>query len=509
MRRSIGIALGAAVLAGALAGGGWYAWQAGWIPGAWIPPHPRAPLPENFLATINAHPESTRQGAQPCVRVPLDMLRSTLPGREGLEYDQVLHLVPGLASAAMVVREDGKLPEGSRVLDAMAKAGFFQAADGEISTDAGQRLQGRRWTLGFEGWRRIEASGCVRLVPPVAAAVESATREPADVDGNAVYAVTVTTRHESLPPWLADPLLDHRIYVEARKQLSEPGRATVRLMRTDTGWTLAPAAAGTVVPPTPQAVSEMIGRPDAPKPRACILLPYREPGATFESATSTLQLDDIAAHTADAARAARLAMWQSRMSALAAVGVFTETRVAANRATGQPAGIRYALSPEFQRWFDPLDPQCLQMGEGKPEPIEVLLRPSPEGAPAGAREAIARYALRLPADAWAIASPLALPEVSIARELGGWPMRIELAWDTAARAWQVTSGASVVRATLRATPIPAATAPAAPTPPTPVGQPAPTPPGATAGKPAASTPAPAAPANPAPAGARITPTGTR
>ena len=506
MRRSITIALGAAALAGALAGGGWYAWQAGWIPGAWIPPHPRAPLPENFLAAINTHPESTRQGAQPCVRVPLDMLPTTLRGREGLEYDQGLHLVPGIASAAMLVREDGKLPEGSRVLDAMAKAGFFRAADGEISTDAGQRLPGRRWTLGFEGWRRLEATGCVRLAPAVAKAVESASREPTDIDGKAVYAVTVTTRHESLPPWLADPLLGHPLYVEARKQLSEPGRATVRLMRTDTGWTLAPAGAGTVALPTPQAVGELIGRPDAPKARACILLPYHDPGVTFESATSSIQLDDIAAHTADAARAARLAMWQTRMSALAAVGVFTETRLAANRATGQPAGIRYVLNPDFQRWFDPLEPECLQMGEGKPEAIDIVPKPSPEGAPAGARQAIARYALRLPTDAWAIASPLALPEVAIARELGGWPMRIELDWDAAARAWQVTSGASVVKATLRPIPLASATTAVTPSAPT-----SPATPGVPASKPAAGTPAPAAaaPANPAPAGIRTAPAGTR
>jgi len=451
MRRTVPILVGAVALVASLTGGAWHGWREGWIPTSILPAHPRAPLPENFLAAIRAHPELTRQSGQPCVRMPLDTLPGTTRGREGLEYDQVLHLAPGLASVAMARREDGSLPEGARVLDAMT--GFFNAVDGEVPTHEGTRAPGRRWTLTFDGWRRIEPSGCVRLPPPAAVAVESASREPSDIDGHAVYAVTVTTRHESTPPWLADPLLDRRVHVEARQQLGQPGRATVRLMRTEGGWSPVPAAA-TPALPTAQAIDALLGREDAPRPRACILLPHRDPGVTLESGSLTFQVEDRASGTADAARDARLAMWQSRLSALAAHGVFTETRVPANRATGQPSAVRYALNPEFHRWYDPLEPDCLQMGEGKPEPIDIAFMPLPEGAPPAARQVLGRYALRLPPEAWAIASPLALPEVAMAREAGGVPMRVALDWDAATSRWTITSGASVVRVPL-ATPRPA------------------------------------------------------
>lgn len=452
MRRTVPILVGAVALVATLTGGAWHGWREGWIPTSVLPAHPRAPLSENFLAAIRAHPELTRQGGQPCVRMPLDTLPGTTRGRDGLEYDQVLHLAPGLASVAMARREDGSLPEGARVLDAMT--GFFNAVDGEVPTHEGTRAPGRRWTLTFDGWRRIDPSGCVRLPPSSAVAVESASREPSDIEGRAVYAVTVTTRHESSPPWLADSLLDRRVHVEARQQLGQPGRATVRLIRTDSGWVPAPSTAAVPLP-TAQDVAALIGRENVPMPRACIQLPLRDPGVMVESGTLAIQIDDKASNSPDPAREARLAMWQSRMSALASAGVFTETRLAANRATGQPAGTRYVLNPDFQRWYAPLeDPECLQMGEGKPEPIDIAFMPLPEGAPPASRQVLARYALRLPADAWALTSPLALPEVAIARELGGMPMRIVLDWDAASSGWKITSGASMVRSPL-ATPRPA------------------------------------------------------
>lgn len=441
MRRTALILTGTIALVTALAGGAWHGWREGWIPASVLPAHPRAPLAENFLAVIRVHPELTRQGGQPCVRMPLDTLPGATRGRDGLDYDQVLHLVPGLASVAMARRGDGSLPEGARVLDAMT--GFFNAVDGEVPTPEGTRTNGRRWTLTFDGWRRIEPSGCVRLPPPAAVAVESAIREDSFIDGHPVYAVTVTTRHESTPPWLADPVLDRRVHVDARQQLGQPGRATIRLMRTESGWAPAPAAA-TPPLPTAQTIDALLGREDAPRPRACIMLPHREPGVTLETGSLIFQVEDQAAGTADAYRDARLTMWQSRLSALAAHGVFTETRVPASRATGQASAVRYALNPEFHRWYDPREPGCLEMGDGKPEPIDIAFMPLPQGAPPASREVLGRYALRLAPEAWAIASPLMLPEVAMAREVGGVPMRIVLEWDASASRWTISSGPSVV-----------------------------------------------------------------
>ena len=119
-RARIAAALGF-VFVVALAGGFYYAWQDGLIPASVIKPHPRAPLPENFLATLKASSAVTQSLRPVCVRMNLYTGRDIdRMGRPGLAHQRV----PGwdVLVIAQVPGEGGqRIGNLTQALDALAK----------------------------------------------------------------------------------------------------------------------------------------------------------------------------------------------------------------------------------------------------------------------------------------------------------------------------------------------------------------------------------------------------
>src|SRR5437868_12174661 len=85
-RSGIWMLCGCLLLAGALSGV-YYAWQEGYIPASVLKPHPRAPLPENFLATLQGSRVATQTLRPSCLLLNLYTTREIdRMGRPGLSH---------------------------------------------------------------------------------------------------------------------------------------------------------------------------------------------------------------------------------------------------------------------------------------------------------------------------------------------------------------------------------------------------------------------------------------
>ena len=89
MHKNIKLAIAGAVLAAA--GGGFYfAWQESMIPANVVKPHPRAPLPENFLATLQDSAAVAQTLKPACLRLNIYVGREIdRMGRAGLQHQRV------------------------------------------------------------------------------------------------------------------------------------------------------------------------------------------------------------------------------------------------------------------------------------------------------------------------------------------------------------------------------------------------------------------------------------
>ncbi|MCX7197814.1 MAG: hypothetical protein NTW37_07455, partial [Proteobacteria bacterium] len=199
MRRTVLILVGVLALVAALAGATFHGWREGWIPTSVLPAHPRAPLPENFLSAMQAVPPADDPDA-PCFKLPMQRLRETTLGREGLAYQEVA----GLAS--MSLPSDGlrKDAEIMKALDLLVAAGVYKGIDGEYTTEAGEKFTGRTWMLTLQGWALLGAHECLRIPTAVPISIERIERLAPDAAGRAVYSVTAATAPRAIPAWLSD-----------------------------------------------------------------------------------------------------------------------------------------------------------------------------------------------------------------------------------------------------------------------------------------------------------------
>src|SRR5262249_44163349 len=161
-----------------------------------------------------------------------------------------------------------------------------------------------------------------------------------------------------------DPAVQLFASQEQVKKLREPASATFRLVRTDDGWEVEKSE-GESPELTQQTAMSLInkGRQGA-APEACIRLPGRGSTPGFDAALApySATLYDVPGDNADARFVAQL-LWQSRLAQLVKAGVFRTEAVAADPKMNAPAGTRYSLDSEYQKWVDMNDARCLRMGE--------------------------------------------------------------------------------------------------------------------------------------------------
>lgn len=428
MRRTVLILASAVALVAMLAGGTWHAWREGWVPTSVLPAHPRAPLPENFLAAMQAAPAADDKD-DPCVELPMKRFRDSPLGRAGLGYVEVA----GLASLSLSTDALRAMPEGVKALDLLVTAGVYKGTDGAFMSDAGERLTGRTWMLTPRGWAQLGAYECLHIPAAVPTRIERSERLAPDAAGRAVYSVTAATAPRALPAWVQDPA--YSLFIvdsDDLEKLRKPGTVTQRLVRTDSGWAV--EAQGTGVPaPTPAQALAAVARPEALASRACVALPEPTTGIQVSTQPLAITVMDIDPRAGRPDDVAGQLLWQSRLSTLSRAGVFTETRVAGTPDSPEVNATRHVLAAPYQRWYDPRHPTCLAMGEGTLEAVSV--RRTRESRPDAVPGATARFLLRLAPEAWALDPQLRLPEVELLRELGGLPVEVDLQWDGTARTW--------------------------------------------------------------------------
>lgn len=428
MRRNALVLAGAAALIAGLAGGAWHGWREGWIPTSVLPAHPLAPLPENFLAAIQAAP-AIQTARVPCIWLPMRRLREVDLGRSGLMH------VPDVAGLDAVSLPETVVRSASDVvkaLDLLVGAGIYRQTDGEYVTQSGERTQGRTWSLTTQGWAQLDPAGCLHIAPAAVDAIQRSERVAPDAAGRVVYSVTATTAPHSLPAWLMDPA--YTLFVMNAHDLAglrKPGTVTLRLVRTDSGWAVEPPS-DAIPDPTPAEALAAVPA-DSEARRACIRLPDPSTDITLSPAATSFTLRDVDPSKTSPSRLASQLMWQSRMSTLVRAGAFIETRVPATPGGGELTATQYGITPAFQRWHDPLNPFCLAMGNGTLEVVSI--RRETLGQLHRTMRARARFLLRLAPDAWALDPRVRLPEAELVRELGGLPVQIDLGWNVETRTW--------------------------------------------------------------------------
>ena len=436
MRLKWVVVLVAMAMTGVLAGGGWFAWQRGLLPPDLVDPPAHAPLAINFQRAIQAMPHLTARVETPCIPLPMHTAVGDRQGARGLEFAPVA----GLASVGILLGDDGALPERAGALEALARAGLVDASDGQIDTGSRGMRPGRLYTLNFDGWRQMDADGCLRVGNPTLGDIGEFGSLLPEASGRRVWRVVNKVRFDNQPPWLKDEAFGKAEFGPLRQAVLEPSGLVVRLWYENDAWVIEPDPAR-VAAPTGAVVQALVGRAQVRPPRACIALPSAGEGVHVDPTPLVVHIDDNVPRRAGERQRVMFMLWRERMAALAKAGVFGEARVGPDPATGRVAGTRYELDPELQRWFDPSDPGCLAMGDAKLELLGVSVprTPQPDAAGALRPSAVAQFALRLASDAWVLARAPDVPEARVARQIGGVPALAQLRWEATARNWALDS----------------------------------------------------------------------
>jgi hypothetical protein len=434
------LALGVALLA--VIGGAYFAWQEGLVPASIVEPPPRAPVPQNFLATLKASPAVAHSLRPACLNLnPMPIRVADRSGRPGLRYQRM----PGWG--VLLVAQSPAEGGGNLVplLDALAKAGLYTTSDVEGDYGAGNPITTKAYTLTTAGWTNMTLDQCFQVGTPQIAEVAEFARVVPDPDGQRVYEVVARYATTDIPPWVDDARARGLLPDEEASKLREPATARFRLRRAESGWEVVPQE--TAVPElTSEAALALIAKARNGAPiQACIRLPGKttSPGFDIVASPFAATLLDIDAQGAFESRFAAFQMWQTRFGALVKAGIFREERAEANPALNRPAGTRFVLDPAYQPWLDPNDPSCLRMGDVAPEPVALTMRLEAKrlGDEQNGARAIAKFMLKLDKDAWIGKSSVALPEVDAVKSAGGVPVDAYFAWidREGARTWQVAS----------------------------------------------------------------------
>lgn len=436
----IGAVCGFALLA-ALGAGAYLAWQDGLIPSSVLKPHPRAPLSENFLATLKASPAVAEALRPACVRMNLYTNREVdRMGRPGLSHQRV----PGwdVIVIAQVPSEGGqRISNMTQALEALAKGGIYSVTDTETDDGAGGKLPAKAYALTFAGWDSMVDDQCIKIGTPELTEISEFAQVIPDKDGKRIYEIKARYAVQKLAAWLEDPAVQSIVSAEQLKKVREPGSMSFRLLRTNDGWAVEAPERDTPAL-TKESVMALVAKwREGAAPEACIKLPAKgtPPGFDITLAPYAVTLFD-AQGDLDARFLSHL-MWQSRFGQLVKAGVFTDEKVAADPKLNAPAGIRFVLNPAYQPWLDMNDARCLRMGAVAIDFISVALQPRREAADQKYASATAKLVSRLAKDAWIEKVTLNLPEVAAVKEAGGVPVTARLVWTEREkdRQWRLAS----------------------------------------------------------------------
>lgn len=443
MRKTAALAVAGVLLA--LGAGGYYAWQEGMVPASVIAPHPRAPLAENFLATLQRSAPVAQSLRPACLRLNLHAGRDIdRMGRIGLAHQRmpgwdviVVAQVPGSAGQRI-----GKLTEA---LDALAKAGIYSATEAETEDTAGEKVPARAYSLTFAGWNQMLDEGCFRIGKPQITELTEISRITPDKDGKRVYEVKARYAPQDVEPWVDDPAVQSFVSEDHLKQVREPATASFRLVRTDTGWTVE-RPENDVPELTEKTVTDLVAKAAAASPpQACIRLPGNGnlPGLEVHPAPYAVTIYEGDGRGDIDSRFLAELMWQTRFAQLVSAGVFAQETMKANPKLNAPAGTRFVLDPAYQRWVDMNDARCLRMGETTLEFVSLSMHPQHGRERTGPvfANATAKFVLRLAKDAWIEKVALSLPEVAAVKEAGGVPVLVRLTWSDRdkIREWRLAS----------------------------------------------------------------------
>ena len=436
-RLALGIALLAVVV------GVYFAWQEGLIPASIVKPPPRAPVPQNFLATLKASPVVAHSLRPACLNLdPMPVRGADRAGRPGLRHLRM----PGWG--VLLVAQppsEGGIGNLAPLLDALTKAGIYAVSDAESDDGVGNPVPAKAYTLTTAGWSSMILDQCFQVGMPQVAEVAEFARIVPDPDGQRVYEVVARYATTDIPSWVDDARVRGLLPDEEASKLRDSATARFRLRRTESGWEVVPQE--TVVPElTPEAALALIAKARGNAPlQACIRLPAKTSSPGFDVVPSPFAatLFDIDAQGAFESRFATFRMWQTRFGALVKAGIFREERAEANPTQNRPAGTRFVLDPAYQPWLDPNDASCLRMGDVALEPVALTMRLESKrmGDEQNGARAIAKFMLKLDKDAWIGKSAVALPEVDAVKSAGGVPVDAYFAWidREGARTWQVAS----------------------------------------------------------------------
>lgn len=435
------LALGVALLA--VIGGVYFAWQEGQIPASIVKPPPRAPVPQNFLATLKASPVVAHSLRPACLSLnPMPIRGADRTGRPGLRYQRMPGW--GVQLVAQPPAEGGVGNLGP-LFDALAKAGIYTVSDVEGDDGAGNPMPAKAYMLTTAGWSNLILDQCFMVGTPQVAEITEFARVLPDPDGQRIYEVVARYATTDIPPWVDMARASGVLQDDEVRKLREPATARFRLRRTEAGWEV--VAPETAVPElTLEAALALVVKARSSTPmQACIRLPAKtsSPGFEVVALPFTATLMDIDSQGAFESRFAAFQMWQTRFGALVKAGIFREERAEANPTLNRPAGTRFVLDPAYQPWLDPNDASCLRMGDVAPEPVALYMRLESKrlGDEQNGARAIAKFMLKLDKDAWINKSAVALPEVDAVKSAGGVPVDAQYAWidREGARIWQVTS----------------------------------------------------------------------
>jgi len=439
------VAASAAVTAAAIGAGLYFAWQGGYLPAALIKPPARAPLPQNFIAALEADPAAMRTLPPTCIRVNPQVMRSVdRMGRPGLAYQAV----PGWG-VITIAQVPGERRQGAGdeagLLGLLVQSDLYSVTDTEVDDPAGGTLPARTYSLTRAGWAAMSDSHCFTVGATRITEVVEFARIMPDQEGKRVYEVKVRYGPTQVAPWVEEARAQGFLSETESKKLSEPATATFRLRRTDLGWD-AELPANDAPNLTKEDAASLVAKASSGKTvQACIALPAKRtpPGfdVTFAPYAATL-FDIVDPQNASPSAVASFLAWQGRFAQLLKAGIGGESKVDANPTLNKSTGTRFALGADYQPWLDPDDASCLRMGEGALDfvALSVLAEPKREGIERNVR-ASAKFILQLGKDAWINQSTLSLPEVDAVKAAGGVPVEAQLVWRERAGTvgWQVAS----------------------------------------------------------------------
>jgi len=428
-------------------GGVYFAWQEGLVPAGIVKPPSRAPVTQNFLATLQSSRVVAHSLRPACLNLnlnlnPMPIRAADRMGRPGLRYQQMPGW--GVQLVAQTLAEGG-VGNVAPLLDLLAKAGIYTASDAEGDDGAGNPMPARAYTLTTAGWSNMILDQCFQVGTPQVTAIVEFARVVPDPEGQRIYEVVARYATSDVPSWVDDARARGLLPDEEASKLRESATARFRLRRTESGWDVVPQE--TAVPElTSEAALALIAKARSGAPmQACIRLPGKtsSPGFDIVASPFAATLLDIDAQGAFESRFAAFQMWQTRFGALIKAGIFREERAESNPTLNRPAGTRFLLEPAYQPWLDPNDATCLRMGDVTPEPMALYMRleSKRQGDEQNGARAIAKFLLKLDKEAWIGKSSVALPEVEAVKSAGGVPVDAYFAWidREGARTWQVAS----------------------------------------------------------------------